>query len=305
MEKNVTLIAAATPKTISSLILQIAKDAGFFAKRGLEVDILETPERVQKIINDEAQFGIGPLASSVMRYNLKGADLKQIATIMDNIPMWLYASSQVHSIGDLKNKKVALHESGTGSLPITKIVLASHGVRLDAVKLISHLSFAAISLLLDAGEIDAGWFDTTYSYRAKKQEMTLLYNLGKELYCPAFGVIAKESFIESNPAAVKIFLMAVAESINLIRTDKAKTIRLIDYYYCFSDQRMIEFIYEAHRESLPTYIMRTPTGSDMAVIRALLMSTNPEIAGVNPTDTYDNRFMEELESSGFFNTLRK
>jgi len=71
--------------------------------------------------------------------------------------------------------------------------------------------------------------------------------------------------------------------------------RAIGKYLASKDHEIID---EAYRSFAPLF-PRVPYVTDDAIRAALAVTDHPKAASANPKDFYDNRFLQELESSGF------
>ena len=95
----------------------VARDAGFFAKEGLEDQIIFIPSATQlaQVLVagdvDIASLGGGP----VMAASLSGADLKVIGNNVNKLIFSIHAKPEVKSLEDLRGKRIAVSRFGSAA----------------------------------------------------------------------------------------------------------------------------------------------------------------------------------------------
>ena len=70
-------------------------------------------------------------------------------------------------------------------------------------------------------------------------------------------------------------------------------------YLATKDQEIIDEAYKGFAPLFP----KIPYVTDEAIRSALSVTDHPKASSANPKDFYDNRFLQELESSGFVKEL--
>ena len=94
---------------------------------------------------------------------------------------------------------------------------------------------------------------------------------------------------------VKAFLAGVKIAIE--QPDASK--RGVAKYFATKDQEIIDEAYKGFAPLFP----KVPYVTDDAIRAALSVTDHPKAAAANPKDFYDNRFLTELENSGFVKEL--
>ena len=95
----------------------VARDAGFFAKEGLDDQIIFIPSATQlaQVLVagdvDIASLGGGP----VMAASLSGADLKVIGNNVNKLIFSIHAKPEVRSLEDLRGKRIAVSRFGSSA----------------------------------------------------------------------------------------------------------------------------------------------------------------------------------------------
>ncbi|MEO6165296.1 MAG: ABC transporter substrate-binding protein, partial [Candidatus Binatia bacterium] len=95
----------------------VARDGGFFAKEGLEDQIIFIPSATQlaQVLVagdvDIASLGGGP----VMAASLSGADMKVIGNNVNKLIFSIHAKPEVKSLEDLRGKRIAVSRFGSSA----------------------------------------------------------------------------------------------------------------------------------------------------------------------------------------------
>src|SRR5579884_1856206 len=160
--------AAAAP---TASALWVAKDAGFFAGEGLDVDLLFVAggsALVNAVIAGDTPYaGLTGLAS-VNSY-LAGADTIAIAAIVNYLPYHLMVRPEVQSGADLRGKPLAIARLGSASDFAARYLVQSLG--LDPERDVSLLQVgdqAGRLAALDAGQVAGALMESPFTVRARE-----------------------------------------------------------------------------------------------------------------------------------------
>ena len=113
------------------------------------------------------------------------------------------------------------------------------------------------------------------------------------------GLAVRRSAIQQSPDVVRGFLKAMVAGLKLSIEQPDISKRAIGKYLASKDQEIIDEAYKSFAQLFP----RVPYVTDDAIRAALAVTDHPKAAAANPKDFYDNRFLQELESSGFVKAL--
>jgi len=127
-----------------------------------------------------------------------------------------------------------------------------------------------------------------------------LVNIGAlKLPYPFMGLAVRRSAIQQSPDVVGGFLKAMVVGLRVSIEQPEISKRAIGKYLASKDQEIIDEAYKSFAPLLP----KIPYVTDEAIRAALAVTDHPKAAAANPRDFYDNRFLQELESSGFVREL--
>ena len=94
-----------------------AKEAGFFDKHGLKVDLVYiggTAQLFQSMLAGEIAFGIGG-GPSIIHANMQRRSIVGVAGTLNRMIMKIMAASQIKTPADLRGKRIAVTRFGTST----------------------------------------------------------------------------------------------------------------------------------------------------------------------------------------------
>ncbi|WP_165769658.1 ABC transporter substrate-binding protein [Arboricoccus pini] len=132
----------------------VAKQKGFFAAEGLDVDVIvpsSADDATKLLIARQADVGINYEPQLIMQ-QAEGVPLVRIGTIIDRPLTCLMVKSDGPALDDLKGKKIG-YSIGDLQTILMRTILARHGLKLGDVELV-NVNFSLASALA-SGQVDA------------------------------------------------------------------------------------------------------------------------------------------------------
>jgi ABC-type nitrate/sulfonate/bicarbonate transport system substrate-binding protein len=127
-----------------------------------------------------------------------------------------------------------------------------------------------------------------------------LVNIGAlKLPYPFMGLAVRRAAIQQSPDIIRGFLKAFVTGLRISIEQPEASKRAIGKYLASKDQAIIDEAYNSFAPLFP----KVPYVTDDAIRAALSVTDHPKAAAANPKDFYDNRFLQELERSGFVKEL--
>jgi NitT/TauT family transport system substrate-binding protein len=187
--------------------------SGEYARRGLDVKIIQGGPGVnvpQLLASGAADLGMGSNSFIVMNLAQEGVPVKAVAAFMQKDPQVLIAhpDTGVEKIADLKGHPILLSDASVSAFWVW--LRAKYGFGDDQVR---KYTFNPAPFLADKRAAQQGYV-TSEPYTIEKQaglkpKVFLLADEGYPGY--ATVVLAPDSLIAKNPAAVKAFVEASAK----------------------------------------------------------------------------------------------
>jgi NitT/TauT family transport system substrate-binding protein len=193
--------------------LYVAKEEGFFARNGVEVNLkrVSGTAQVPALVANEVQLaGVG--GNEVINADLGGASLVMIAACSDLPVFSLYARKEFKSVPDLAGKSIGVTARGT-STDIAARLFLRHYDMLGTVNIVpAGNTIPAILASMSKG-IEAGMISPPTTAEADKQGYVELVNgikLGEPLNTS--GITVTRDYLKANPDPVRRFLKAYADA---------------------------------------------------------------------------------------------
>jgi NitT/TauT family transport system substrate-binding protein len=212
-----------TSVSISHLPVWVAKDAGFFVKKGLNVEPVQIRGGAlitMGLMSGQLQFS-GAGAESVVAARIEGGDVVLLACPSDLEPIYLITRPEIKSASELKGKSSAVTRLGSSTHFYLRAALRYVG--LDSEKDVTILQLGAgpeMATALESGRIAVAALNIRYALPFLRRNWPVLIDLTKtDLVYPSSCVTSSRTFVKSEPRVVEDFLSAYVAAIQLIKKD--------------------------------------------------------------------------------------
>ena len=289
---------------VSMLPLWIAEDKGIFEKYGINAELLYisgTP-KVQETLNgggiDVGLTGV----DSVAKAKEVGVDSIILAPLADRMATYVYAAEGTDK-EDLKNelKDKTLITASEGSIydHLAKYFVEENGLKPNE----------DVNMLYMGGEGDrtAAFMkgDGEYyvvspptSFKMDDLEFPRVYDF-TDLEVLVTGVVMKEDYYEENPDLAEVLIASLIEANAYIVNNKEQSIETITKWTGIDDPEIAEKTYDVNLDTIP----KKPYVSNESVEFLLNSSDEEAVRNMNPSDIIDFSLVEELDESGFIDSL--
>ncbi len=213
-----------TTASPAHLPVWVAKDAGLFARYGLNVEPVQIRGgsliALVIITGDLPISGVG--AESVVAARAAGGDVVLLACPIDADPVYLIARPEIKSAVDLKGQGSAVTRYGSTTHFYLRAALKHVGLDPDRDLTILQLGAGPeMVAALEAGRIQAAALTTRYAIPFLDRGWPVLVDLSKtDLVYPSSCVTSSRAFIRAEPKTTEDFLRAYVAGIHLIRNDR-------------------------------------------------------------------------------------
>jgi ABC-type nitrate/sulfonate/bicarbonate transport system substrate-binding protein len=303
--QGIKMTAGQTGINPGSGLFTIAEKEKFYAKHGLDVNIVKTntAAAVQAMLGGTMQMATGAGAAAFVTATLEGAPPFVLVGSWSNVfPYKIMARKDIKKAEDLRGKTG--HVSAPfGTIPDTALRFALARLKLDPekdVKLVQHSSADPASVLaaLDRGDVQFGILAPPFDLIAERRGYTMLLAL------PALGIPwqnngewVAQSYLKTNRDNVLRFMRATVDAIRFYFDQKEKTIN-----------HMTEFLGRSRDETEYAYNMfknwldRNPRPK-VETIRTMLEAitkTTPKAATANAASFIDTGIVDQLVKEGYY-----
>jgi NitT/TauT family transport system substrate-binding protein len=282
----------------TQMALWFAKEGGYYEKNGFNVEVISIPGSslaLQAMLSGELPViqagGAGPIQTA-----LAGADTVIIATIAKRFSWWIFSQPNITRMEELKGKVFGVTRFGTQSDLASRLALRRYGIDLDRdVTMIQTGGPSETVSAMAAGKVHAAAITAPATLQARRLKLKELLDLSKlDLDYHVNGLVTTRRFIKTNEDTVRRFVRAYIEGAARGQKDRPFAIKAMGKYFRTDDREVLEETYDLiihNGFNFPPY----PSG----VAGLLQESQSPKAKIAKPEDFVDNRFVRELDQSGF------
>jgi NitT/TauT family transport system substrate-binding protein len=243
--------------------------------------------------------------SAAVDANLGGADVIMFGSLVKVPAFYIMALPEIKTIDDLRGKSVGVTRFGSSTDFTMRYLLRKQGLEpgRDVTLIQTGDLFAAVTMLRTRA-IVAAPFSSPANLRAEEVGAKVILNMGKAgVFFPHDAFMARRSFLNANEDLMRRFLKAYSEGVYRLFTDRDLSRRALSRYARASDAKTIDAV---HQYALD-YVDKIPYNTREGVQEVLnqAASRNPKAKDAKPESFYDDRFVKELDSQGFYKQLWK
>jgi NitT/TauT family transport system substrate-binding protein len=282
-----------------------AHEGGYFDQQGLKVDIVYiggTAQLFQAMLAGEIGFGIGG-GPSIINANAQRRSIVAVAGTLNRMVMKIMGAPQVRTPADLRGKRIAVTRYGTTTDFSARLFLKKWGLSADKDTAILQVgSVPNVLAALQNGTTQAGALSPPAHLQAEGLGFSELMDLAKsDIDYPYTYIAVSAAFLEKNRDSIRPFLSACIQGIHRFKRDKAFAKKLIAKYLRVGDDKVLEETHQLFSELLETtpYVKR----EGVASLIQILAEKEPKVEAVKGEAFIEDRFVRELETSGFIKNI--
>jgi len=300
------LVGIHSSRVMSQSFPWVAQEAGIFKKYNLDftlVFIASSSIVTAALLGGDGEMtvtgGIGNVAAFV-----KGStDIVFTGGVKNVMTQTLIAGGNIKKPEDLKGKRIGVSRIGGNSHYFTIQALRRYNMEPNrdysflqtggdpetfAALMSGALEVANLTPPTDALAIARGYHYVVY---------------GPDLKIPyaATAFVTKRSLIAKRPQVISNFMRAMAESSKLVHTDREFFYKVLGKYLRITDRSVLDSAYNAEIKALEPRL-EIKLESLQATLDELAPS-DPRAKNIKPQEMVDNRYLLEMEKSGFFDQL--
>jgi NitT/TauT family transport system substrate-binding protein len=309
-----TLVTAAADKLVgihSSRVMSqsfpwVAQEAGLFKKYNIDfnlVFIASSSIVTAALLGGDAEMTVTGGIGNVAAYVRGSTDVVFIGSVKNVMTQTLVAGGNIKKPEDLKGKRIGVSRIGGNSHYFTIQALRRYNMEPNrdysflqtggdpetlAALMSGSLEVANLTPPTDAQAIARGYHYVIY---------------GPDLKIPyaATAFVTKRSVIAKKPMMIGNFMRAMAEASKIVHTDREFFYKVLGKYLRLTDRSVLDSAYNAEIKALePRLALKLES---LQAIIDELSATDPKAKNVKPQELVDNRYLDELNKSGFMDQL--
>jgi len=286
--------------------LWVAAETGAFKEVGLDAQMVYIGSGTvltQALVAGDVHVGFSN-GGAAIRATQSGADLVIIGITVDRFIFSMISKPEIRAVVDLKGKKIGVTRFGSATDISGRIALERNGlIPGKDVTLLQIGGIAEILAALRGGSIDAGVLSPPTMWRAEKlgfRELVDITAMGIPYPNPA--IVTTRTYIRSHEEEVHKFMRAYAIGAKRMKTNEALTKKVLMKYTRTEDPEIINRVYQFYVFKV---LQKAPYITPGAIKSAIdeVAEKTPQVKSVPATTFYDERFVKDLETSGFLQKL--
>jgi len=297
-----------SPIGLNCLPWFVAKDARIFEKHGIDFDpvfIGASSALFNAMLSGAADFA-GSGGPSVISNILQGGDVIHITAMVPRFTQSIMVKAEIKKPEDMSGKKIGVSRLGTVTHFALQTMLDGYGIKNVTILQMGGQpeAFAGLS----RGSVDGAVFSPPYNFQLKKQgynELASPSDLAKLTAFITNGIVARRSVAEKDKDTVIKVIKGTAEAIKVIQTDREFTKKVMGKWMPMRDVDLAE---QSYRFATENYSKEgvVPEAALRGMVKQMVQSNlaDAKMAAATPmTAYYDNRYVDEVKRSGFFEQL--
>jgi len=284
----------------------VAKEAKLFDKHGLDVNLVYIsggPRSIMSLIGGSVQF-VNHSGMPALEAYQRGADTALIATPMNQLEHSLVVQKNITNTEQLRGKILGMSTQGSLTDILLREGLRLNGIAEKEVTILPVGDLGARLSGLQTGRIHGAIIAGIQTLTANKLGFRTLIDYSKlPIEIAGSGILVRRSNVTKNPDVTLRFLKAWIEGLYLFKAKPDYAFAVLKKYVASQDQEVLNTIYNLYRERLA--YKPTPTVNVAKSMLYLLSRSSPQVGGVSPEGFIEPRYVNELESSGFFEEMNR
>ena len=285
--------------------LWVAQEKGFFAKHGLEGELLYINSgtmNIAALVGGSVQIaGGGPVS---IEARLRGVKL----TILGNPLPWLASNLISHpdikSVADLPGKIAGISRFGSSTDQGFRYLFRKNGFNVERdLKMLQMGGDASRIGALKAGTIQYTFLGAAATDQARAQGFRVLATAQQmSIPFPWTSVVVDEGWLNKNRELAYRYLKCGTEAIVYMKRNRADSERIIAKYMKIKEPKLAATEFDFVSSLMPDYI--SPTLDGIKVILENFGKEYPDAPKRDPREFVDGSIIERLKQEKFVENLK-
>jgi NitT/TauT family transport system substrate-binding protein len=287
----------------AQLPLWAARDAGLFAKHGLNAELLglQAASRQVQLVLAGDTLAASLSGTILVRARIKGADTMIMMGLLNSFTLSVITVPEIKKPADLKGRLIGVGSLGGSPTLLTQRLLKKWGLEGD-VKFLATGGYIESIAALDKRRVHGAVLDPPRAYIGRKKfGFNELANLGQEFKYATTVIVAREGQLRKERETLSQFAKAVIEGIHRVKTDREFAIKVLGKMLRSNDREILEETYRVFAALYERLPYPAPEGIQPILDEIALQ--NPKAKSYKPDDFIDTTVVKQLEQSGFIGSV--
>lgn len=302
-EKFTTIYSA---RVLSQSLPWIAEEAGLFKKYGFDhnlVFIASSSIVTAALLGGDPDMTMTGGVGNVNAFIRGSTEIVYIASAKNLMTQSIIAAANLKRPEDLKGKKIAVSRIGSNTHYFTIQALRRHGMEpnRDYTFLQSGGDPESLTALLANGVEVACLSPPTDAQALSHGYHYVVYGPDLKIPYTATAFVTKRATVARRPQAMAQYLRAMAEAMKIMHTDRELVYRTLGKQLRLNDRAVMDAAYNAEIKVMEPRLAIRPEA--LQAILDEVAQTDARAKKIKPQELVDNRFLDDMEKSGFFDQL--
>ncbi|HLG74377.1 MAG TPA: ABC transporter substrate-binding protein [Chloroflexota bacterium] len=281
-------------------VMWVAKEAGIFAKNGIDMDVqlIQNPNGTQALMANQVQLGLSG-AADLLGPDSSGADLQGFATFTTTYPYAFEVANSIKTPAELKGHKIGASQPGGSDYVALLAVLEK--LNLDPTKDVTIPFVGGIpqrTAALLSGVVDGTLSSPPETLVIEPKGFHPLVDVTSLNLPSATSVLtAHKAWAQANHATMQKVVDSLMESIARVKSDRAFTEQVYTKYLKLEDKAALDATYDFFAQKI-TPTVPNITAAQFQDTATQLSKTNAAIKNVDINSVVDNSFVEDAVKRG-------
>src|SRR5215218_5016688 len=281
----------------------VTQRAGLFAAEDLDVTVRQLGSAsgvIRGLINGEVIFG-NLAAPALVRAGLDGAPICYITGGINQ--QFLVGRPGISSVAERQSGRLGASGPNDLGYLLNRFLITQLEPRgIHGLTIVDAGSGRERLQQLLKGEIDAAPISPPVAIEARRAGCPFLLDFAEfGLNFTLGGVATTQEMIDRRPGLVRRFVRAYIGGMHRYKTDPAFTMQVQAEYSGLTDSTIAEETYAMTEPGFPR--APYPVTSGLEILLQTLAIEDPRAATANAADLIDDRFVRELDTSGWIERL--
>jgi ABC-type nitrate/sulfonate/bicarbonate transport system substrate-binding protein len=289
------------------LPLWVAKEAGFFAKNGIDVELVHvgsSPIAMAAFLAGEIDLLGGGGSSGPNAYLRGQRDLAFFTSMNNKFVFSIYGPPSITNLSAVRGKRIGVTRFGGTMDFATRYFLRLSG--LDTARDVTMVQVGRVQDILSgmaAGSVDVGTMAFPYDIKAREagyRELADLAQSGVRYASSSF--LGKRQFLTQQKPRIESFVRGLIEAIHFIRTRRDEGVKILARYTRLSDMKVLEQTYDFHTKVIWPRVPEIQP-EDLKLVLEELADANPKAREIDPAELIYAAVIKDVVASGFVEKL--
>ena len=293
-------------RVMSQSMPWMAQEAGLFKKYNIDhelVFIASSGIVTAALLGGDADMTVTGGIGNVIAYVRGSTDVAFIGGVKNTMTQTLVAGGNIKKPEDLKGKRIGVSRIGGNSHYFT--IQALRRYNMEPNRDFSFLQTGGdpetLAALLSGGIEVANLTPPTDSQAIARGYHYVVYGPDLKIPYAATAFVTKRSLLTKRGQVVGQYMRAMAETARIMHTDREFVYKVLGKYLRITDRNVLDSAYNAEIKVLePRLVIKNEA---LQAILDEVAQTDPRAKKVKPQELIDNRYLDEMEKSGFFDQV--